>query len=116
MLAQVVVALIDRDLVNPGNERCPKIEIPYPEEDLCKHLLRNIFHVSAAPYQRVCDGEHPTLVTLYQQPERVPVATLATPHQVGFPIQPRTRRCRFQYLRDRQGRFHVGWYAGSHNS
>src|SRR6516165_6753635 len=64
LLAQIIVALVDGDLVNPREQRAAEIEALNREVDLGEDLLRDILGIVVIPQDSVDDGEDLGLVTL----------------------------------------------------
>ena len=58
LLTQIVVAFVDRDFVNPGQQRTPEVEILDREIDFGENLLGDIFSVVAVAQNAVNDREN----------------------------------------------------------
>ena len=84
LFAQIIEALVDRDLVNPGDQRAAEIKIADGEINLGKHLLRDILHIVALPDDAVDDGEYLRLVVLHDLAERPLVTRLRPAHKSAF--------------------------------
>src|SRR5690348_9424177 len=65
LFAEVVVALIDRDFVDPGEKRASEVKILYREVDLGKDLLGNVFGIITVAKNPIDDGEHFGLIAVY---------------------------------------------------
>src|ERR1039458_426423 len=83
-LAQVIEALVDRDFIDPGDQRTAEIEIPDGNVNFGKYLLRNVFHVIALAHDAVDDGEYLGLVALHDFAERSFFAGLRAADQDAF--------------------------------
>ncbi len=77
--AQVVEALVDRDFVDPGDQRTAEIEVADGEVNLRKYLLCNVFHVVALAHDAMNDGKNLGLVALHDLAESGFVARLGPP-------------------------------------
>jgi len=79
LFAEIIVTLVDRNLINPSQQRTPEIEILDGKINLGKNLLGDIFSIVAVAQNAVDDGKDLGLVTVYDFPERELVLRLNTP-------------------------------------
>jgi len=81
LLAQIIVALVHRDLINPGEQRAAKIEVFDRKIDLRENLLRNVLGVVAVAQDAEYDRKHLGLVAFHHFAECQFVPRLDAPNQ-----------------------------------
>src|SRR6202034_430444 len=76
---QVIVTLVHRYLVDPGQQGAAEIEIPNREVNLGEDLLRDVFRVVMIPKNAVDDRKDLGLIPLHDLAERHLIAGLDAP-------------------------------------
>src|SRR6185503_1452839 len=76
-LSQIVIALIDRDSIQPGFKRSLNSELRQGKVDLGEHFLGNVLNFTWLPHHLVHEAENTALVFLDKEFERslVPLLT-----------------------------------------
>lgn len=90
LLSQIIPALVDRDLIEPGGEGRAHVKTLERDVDLHKNLLDDIFDVFATAQNAVDQAKDALLMAADQLLEFGFAALLGRTHQFAVAIGPRT--------------------------
>jgi hypothetical protein len=90
LFAEVVPALVHRDLIEPGGEGRTQVKALERDEDLEKNLLGDILNILPPPQNRAYQSENALLVASNELLEGGLCSTLGQSYEVSFLFGPRS--------------------------